>query len=81
MITIAAYVQLTGVAKKCSVQLTNCTWRLGHNQEKDLSIAAIAVVAPVEVGAPFAVVATIALNSMVFTSGSCYQLWSGSVVT
>ncbi len=50
-------------------------------QEKDLCIAAIAVVAPIKVVAPFAVVATIALNSMVFTSGSCYQLWSGSVVT
>ena len=50
-------------------------------QEKDLRIAAIAVVAPVKVVAPFAVIATIALNAMVFTSGSCYQLWSGSVVT
>ena len=50
-------------------------------QEKDLRIAAFAVVIPVKVVAPFAVVATIALNSMVFTSGSCYQLWSGSVVT
>ncbi len=50
-------------------------------QEKDSGIAAVAVVIPVEVVAPFAVIATIALNSMVFTSGSCYQLWSGSVVT
>ncbi len=50
-------------------------------QEKDLSIAAVAIVASIKVVAPFAVVATIALNSMVFTSGSCYQLWSGSVVT
>ena len=76
------HVQLTGVAKKCSV----CSWPIVYGgqeitQEKDLCIAAVAVVAPVKVVAPFAVVATIALNSMVFTSGSCYQLWSGSVVT
>ena len=50
-------------------------------QEKNLCIAALAVVAPVEVVGPFAVVATIALNPVVFTSGSSYQLWSGSVVT
>ena len=50
-------------------------------QEKDLRVAAVAVVAPVEVVAPFAVVATIAFNCMVFRSSSCYQLWSGSVVT
>ena len=50
-------------------------------QEKDLRVAAITVVAPVKVVAPFAVIATITLNAMVFTSGSCYQLWSGSVVT
>ncbi len=49
-------------------------------QEKDLRIAAIVVVAPVEVVALFAVDATIALNAIVFRSSSCYQLWSGSVV-
>ena len=43
-------------------------------QEKDLRIAAVAVVAPVKV-------ATIEFNYMVFRSSSCYQLWSGSVVT
>ena len=76
------HVQLTGVAKKCSM----CSWPIVYGgqeitQEKDLRIAAVAVVAPVEVVAPFAVVATIALNSMVIASGSCYRLWSGSVVT
>ena len=45
-------------------------------QEKDLCVPAIAVVAPVKFVAPFAVVATIALNAVVFT----YQLWSGFVV-
>ena len=50
-------------------------------QEKDSHIAAVAVVIPVEVVAPFAVIATIAFNCMVFRSSSCYQLWSGSVVT
>ena len=46
-------------------------------QEKDLCDAANAVVAPVKIVAPFAVVATIALNVVVFT----YQLWSGFAVT
>ncbi len=41
-------------------------------QEKDLCVAAIAVVAPF---------ATIAVNAMVFTSSRGYQLWSGFVVT
>ena len=50
-------------------------------QEKGLHIAAVTDVAPVAVVAPFAVIATIAVNALVFTSGSCYQLWSGSVVT
>ena len=50
-------------------------------QEKDLCIAAIAVGAPIKVVAPFAVIAPIAFNCMVFISSSCYQLWSGSVVT
>ena len=50
-------------------------------QEKDLCIAAITVVAPVAVVGPFAVVAIIAVNAVVFTSSSCYQLWSGSEVT
>ncbi len=50
-------------------------------QEKDLHIAVIAVVIPVEVVAPFAVIATIAFNCMVFRSSSCYQLCPGSVVT
>ncbi len=50
-------------------------------QEKDLCVAAIAVVAPVKVVALFAVIATIAFNCMVFISGSCYQSSSGSVVT
>ncbi len=50
-------------------------------QEKDLRIPAVAVVAPLGVIAAFAVIATIAVNVMVFTSGSCYQLCSGSVVT
>ena len=38
-------------------------------QGKDSHIAAIAVVIPVEVVAPFAVIATIAFNCMVFKSG------------
>ena len=76
------HVQLTGMAKKCSM----CSWPIVYGgqeimQENDLHVTAIPVVAPNEVVAPFAVVATIAFNCMVFTSGSCYQLWSGSVVT
>ncbi len=50
-------------------------------QEKDLCIAAVAVVIPIKVVAPFAVVAIIAVNAVVFTSSSCYQLWSGTEVT
>ena len=50
-------------------------------QEKDSHIAAVTVVIPVEAVAPFAVIATIAFTCMVFRSSSCYQLWSGAVVT
>ena len=50
-------------------------------QEKDFRVAAATVVAPVAVVATFAVIATNAVNVVVFTSSSCYQLWSGSVVT
>ena len=50
-------------------------------QEMDLRIAAVAGIIPVKVAAPFVVIATIAFNCMVFRSSSCYQLWSGSVVT
>ncbi len=40
-------------------------------QEKDLHIAAVAVVIPVKVVAPFAVVDSNAFNCMVFISSSC----------
>ena len=73
--------QLTGVAKKCSM----CSWPMVYGgqeitQEKDLCIAAIAVGIPVEVVAPFAVVATIAFNYMVIRTSMVVVINYGLVL-
>ncbi len=68
VITIPACAVDRSGQKVQHVQLTNCTWRSGNNARKGLMRCCRRSCCPHQSCCPFAVVATIALNCMVFTS-------------